>query len=79
MGRGDAITAVVQYPGRSFTKVHAVLELTFSVSQRMPQNLGDTSTRQAFTPVCSAAGAGQLSTAVQGVISRVRWEVPGIG
>jgi len=34
------MTAIVQYPGRSFTKVQAVSEPTFSASQRMLQKLG---------------------------------------
>jgi hypothetical protein len=40
MGRGDGMTAIVQYPGRSFTKVQAVSEPTFLVSQISPQRCG---------------------------------------
>jgi hypothetical protein len=44
VGQGEAMTSGRSVPCRSFTNVHAVSELTFSVSQRMPQNLGVTST-----------------------------------
>ena len=61
-------------PCRSFTKAHAVSELTFSVSQMSLPNLGAISAPQGFAPKGLATG---VFAAVQGVISRVRWEVRG--
>jgi hypothetical protein len=61
-------------PCRSFTKAHAVSELTFSVSQMSLPNLGAISATRVRAEGFSDGGIRRRATAV---ISRVRWEVRG--
>jgi hypothetical protein len=60
VGQGDAMTSGRSLPCRSFTKVHAVSELTFWASQRSFQSLTCRACiRQALNRVITADKSGQ--------------------